>query len=92
MLKEITQKETNPEVLDEEDFEHKVIVFNDDVNTFDFVIDCLMNICKHDELQAEQLTLLIHYKGKATVKTGSFNEMKLICEALLEKGLSAELF
>ncbi|PID67665.1 MAG: hypothetical protein CR968_05550 [Flavobacteriia bacterium] len=70
---------------------HEIILFNDDVNTFDFVIDALMDICEHDLIQAEQCTMLVHYKGKATVKTGSFTDLKPRCSKLLQKGLSAEL-
>lgn len=91
MLKEVTKKQEEVDVLDAEDLLHKVILHNDDVNTFDYVIECLIEICNHDYLQAEQLTLLVHYKGKATVKTGELEEMKLICTALCERGLSAEL-
>ncbi len=67
----------------------KIVLYNDDVNTFDFVIDCLIDICKHDELQAEQLTLLVHYKGKAIVKEGEVEKLQPICTALADKGLSA---
>jgi ATP-dependent Clp protease adaptor protein ClpS len=67
----------------------KLIVFNDDVNTFDHVIECLVRICDHDELQAEQSALIIHYKGKATVKTGERGELSAMCQALCDEGLSA---
>lgn len=67
----------------------KIVLYNDDVNTFDFVIDCLIDICKHDELQAEQLTLLVHYKGKAIVKEGEVEKLQPICTALADRGLSA---
>ncbi len=70
---------------------YEVILFNDDVHTFDFVIDTLMEVCGHDLLQAEQCTLLVHYKGKAAVKHGSYDEMKAICTGLLDRGLSAEI-
>ena len=71
--------------------DNEIVVYNDDVNTFDHVIDTLMRVCKHDELQAEQCAILVHYKGKCTVKTGSLDELKPQCSALLEAGLSAEL-
>lgn len=67
----------------------KLVIYNDDVNTFDFVIDCLMEICKHDSLQAEQLTLFIHYKGKAIVKVGELEKLEPMCTALADRGLSA---
>lgn len=67
----------------------KLVLYNDDVNTFDFVIDCLINICKHEVEQAEQCALLVHFKGKAIVKEDSFEKLSVMCEALLDKGLSA---
>lgn len=78
-------------VLEEDEFENKLVVWNDDVNTFDFVIDCLVSICKHSLIQAEQCTLLIHYKGKCTVKSGSLEVLKLMHEKLLDKGLTSEI-
>jgi ATP-dependent Clp protease adaptor protein ClpS len=68
-----------------------LIVYNDDVNTFDFVIETLVEVCGHDYLQAVQCAHLIHNKGKCGVKRGGFNELKPTCEMLLEKGLSAAI-
>lgn len=68
-----------------------IIVYNDDFNTFDWVIESFMAILKHTHEQAEQLSLIIHFKGKATVKSGSKDELVPLCEALLERGLSAEV-
>jgi ATP-dependent Clp protease adaptor protein ClpS len=65
-----------------------LIVYNDDFNTFDWVIQCLMEICGHEEIQAEQLSIIIHNNGKATVKTGPFDVLKPMKEALSERGLS----
>ncbi len=70
---------------------NEIILYNDDVNTFDWVIESLIEVCEHDPLQAEQCTVLVHYKGKCGVKTGEFNELEPICSALLERGLSAEI-
>jgi ATP-dependent Clp protease adaptor protein ClpS len=70
---------------------NEIVLHNDDVNTFDHVIDTLIRVCKHEELQAEQCALLVHYKGRCTVKTGSFDELKPQCSALLDAGLSAEI-
>ncbi|HPK08954.1 MAG TPA: ATP-dependent Clp protease adaptor ClpS [Saprospiraceae bacterium] len=67
----------------------QLIIFNDDYNTFDWVIESLMEICKHTFEQSEQLSLLIHFKGKATVKTASFDVLKPMKDALIERGLSA---
>ncbi len=71
------------------DFPAHIVVFNDDVNTFDWVIQCFMEVLKHTHEQAEQLSLIIHFKGKATVKTGPKQELVPLCEALLDRGLSA---
>ena len=70
---------------------HEIVLHNDDVNTFDHVIDTLIRVCKHDDLQAEQCAILVHYKGKCTVKTGYLEELKPQCSALLDAGLSAEI-
>jgi ATP-dependent Clp protease adaptor protein ClpS len=79
---DISEKKTNL---------HEIVLHNDDVNTFDFVIDALVNVCEHTSIQAEQCTILVHYKGKASVKTGEFKELKSRCSKLLELGLSAEI-
>ena len=70
---------------------NEIVLNNDDVNTFDHVIETLIRVCKHDALQAEQCALLVHYKGKCTVKTGTLEELKPQCTALLDAGLSAEI-
>lgn len=67
----------------------KLIVYNDDHNTFDWVIQSFVEICKHNAAQAEQLSYLVHFKGKATVKTGSKKELKPFKDALVDRGLSA---
>ena len=71
------------------DREKSVILYNDDVNTFEFVIDMLVEICHHDPLQAEQCALITHYKGKCAVKSGSPTKLKPLCQGLCDKGLSA---
>lgn len=67
----------------------QLIVYNDDVNTFDWVIECLMEILQHTHEQAEQLSLIIHFKGKATVKTAPFSVLRPKKDALVDRGLSA---
>jgi len=79
------------DVITKEKKENNIILFNDDVNTFEWVIECLTKYCGHDMIQAEQCATLVHYTGKCTVKQGSINKLKPICETLLEKGLSAEI-
>ena len=66
-----------------------LVIYNDDHNTFDWVIQCLMEVCLHTQEQSEQLSLIIHFKGKATVKTGPFDMLKPMKDALIERGLSA---
>ncbi len=78
-------------VKEEISLNNEIVLFNDDVNTFDHVIETLIRVCKHQELQAEQCALLVHYKGKCIVKTGSLEELKPQCTSLLEAGLSAEI-
>ncbi len=78
-------------VLEQVATHHEIILYNDDVNTFDHVIETLIRVCDHDDLQAEQCAILVHYTGKCTVKTGVLDELKPQCSALLEAGLSAEI-
>ncbi len=71
--------------------QNEIVLFNDDVNTFDHVIDTLIRVCNHTPEQAEQCAIIVHYKGKCTVKTGEFKELKPQCTQLLDAGLSAEI-
>lgn len=79
---DVAEKETN---------KYEIVLFNDDVHTFDYVIDSLIEICEHTLEQAEQCTYLVHYKGKCAVRTGEYDELKPRCTRLLQKGLSAEI-
>ena len=87
--KEKIQEEVD--MLEKEVNQHETVLHNDDVNTFDFVIDSLINVCEHSVEQAEQCTWLVHFKGKCTVKTGEFKDLESRCSKLLSLGLSAEL-
>lgn len=87
--KERIQEEVD--VVEQLTNQHEIILYNDDVNTFEFVIDSLMHVCEHTLEQAEQCTYLVHFKGKCTVKTGEYKELKPKCSKLLALGLSAEL-
>jgi len=89
MLKEVTKTEEEVDLLEETTDMFQVVLYNDDVNTFDWVIECLVDICEHDELQAEQCALLVHFKGKASVKKGELEQMNSICQALCDSDLSA---
>ncbi|MCB0476418.1 MAG: ATP-dependent Clp protease adaptor ClpS [Flavobacteriaceae bacterium] len=79
------------EVLEQEANQHEIILFNDDVHTFEFVIESLIDVCEHTPEQAEQCTYLVHFKGKCAVKTGEYDELKSRCTRLLNLGLSAEI-
>lgn len=77
------------ELIDQE--ARDLVVFNDDFNTFEHVIQVLMKVCKHTHEQAEQCTLIIHYRGKCSVKKGSREELKPLCEAILDSGIQAAI-
>ena len=79
------------EVLTEIEKLREIILWNDEVNTFDWVISSLVDVCEHSMEQAEQCSVIVHYKGKCEVKTGTYNELKPICTELLNRGLSAEI-
>jgi ATP-dependent Clp protease adaptor protein ClpS len=68
-----------------------LIVFNDDVNTFDHVIESLIKVCKHEVEQAVQCTYIVHFNGKCQVKRGEYEKLEPMCTALLERGISAEI-
>jgi ATP-dependent Clp protease adaptor protein ClpS len=68
-----------------------LVVFNDDINTFEHVIKTLIRVCKHSQEQAEQCTWIIHYKGKCAVKTGSFEQLTPLREAICEEGIDAKI-
>jgi ATP-dependent Clp protease adaptor protein ClpS len=68
-----------------------LVLYNDEHNTFDHVIDMLISICKHDALQAEQCALMVHFKGKCSVMTGTYDELEPKCTKLLNADLTAEI-
>ena len=88
-----TKEKVSKEILIDSDSSHEneIILYNDDVNTFDHVIDTLMKVCDHTLEQAKQCSIIVHYKGKCSVKTGSYSDLKPRCTKLLEAGLSAEI-
>jgi ATP-dependent Clp protease adaptor protein ClpS len=71
--------------------EKSLVVFNDDINTFDFVIESLMKVCKHERIQAEQCAHFIHFRGKYDVKHGEWSALEPMCTALLDRGITAEI-
>jgi ATP-dependent Clp protease adaptor protein ClpS len=78
------------EVIDIADVKD-LVVFNDDFNTFEHVIETLIRVCKHTPEQAEQCTWLIHHKGKCTVKNGALDELKPMREAICDAGIDAKI-
>ncbi|NVO04033.1 MAG: ATP-dependent Clp protease adaptor ClpS [Bacteroidetes bacterium] len=66
----------------------ELILYNDDLNTFDFVIQTLIDVCKHDPLQAEQCSIIVHFKGKCAVKTGGYSELDPLKTEMGIRGLS----
>lgn len=83
------QEEEDIALLEKIGNSSKIVVFNDDYNTFDWVIQSFVEVCRCSAAQAEQLSYLVHFKGKATVKTGSKKELKPMKDALVDRGISA---
>ncbi|MGK7394548.1 MAG: ATP-dependent Clp protease adaptor ClpS [Candidatus Cyclobacteriaceae bacterium M3_2C_046] len=84
VLEEVIEDIDSSEIKD-------LVVFNDDYNTFDHVINTLIKVCKHSPQQAEQCTWIIHYKGKCAVKKGTFEKLKPMRQGICEAGISAEI-
>jgi ATP-dependent Clp protease adaptor protein ClpS len=92
-MKELTkhQEWTDTAVMEDLDDPVQLVVHNDDVNTFDWVIQSLVEICRHTWEQAEQCALIIHFKGKYAVQAGSRAELQPMKEGLTDRGISATL-
>lgn len=88
-----TKEKILEQILQEEavSLNNEIVLYNDDVNTFDHVIETLIRVCNHTAEQAEQCSIIVHYVGKCTVKTGPMDELIPQCSSLLEAGLSAEI-
>lgn len=82
-----------PETRLREKLQHpaRIILWNDDHNTFEWVIESLMEICSHTHEQAEQCAWFVHFRGKYAVKEGTYKEMKPMCDALTDRGLGATI-
>lgn len=87
----IAEPKENTRKKEKQSEERGLILFNDDVNSFDHVIACLMRICKHEMIQAEQCAWIVHTNGKCIVKTGSIDEIQPMCLNLLNQGLIAKV-
>ena len=83
-------KKDQEQSLSKGDF-HEIILYNDDVNTFDHVIDVLIKVCDHTATQAEQCALIVHYKGKCSVKSGTLFDLKPKVKKMIEERLTAEI-
>ncbi len=86
-----TLEETGADVLTEFEKFYQIIVWNDEINTFEWVIKTLIEVCSHSEEQAEQCAMLIHTKGKYAVKNGTYDDLKPQCDAITERGIGATL-
>jgi ATP-dependent Clp protease adaptor protein ClpS len=71
--------------------QYKLVLYNDEHNTFDWVIHCLIQICGHTPEQAEQCAMIVHHKGRYAVKRGTYDYLEPICVALLDRGLSTKI-
>jgi ATP-dependent Clp protease adaptor protein ClpS len=87
----LTETQEDVAILEELVSEYTIVLYNDDLNTFDHVIHCLVNICDHEPIQAEQCAWIVHLNGKCAVKTGVFEELEPMCLQLLNKGLSVKV-
>ena len=88
-VKKITKAIDN---ISENSNEFSLVLFNDDFNTFEFVIETLIDVCDHNETQAYQCALITHHNGKCEVKKGMKDDLKNRCSELIKKGLSAEIY
>ncbi|MFZ9756197.1 MAG: ATP-dependent Clp protease adaptor ClpS [Bacteroidia bacterium] len=86
-----TQVSPEAEELLQTGLEWSLVLYNDDVNTFEWVIDCLVKYCAHTAMQAEQCAWFVHLKGKYAVKHGNYAQLRPVCDVLQECGLSAVL-
>lgn len=82
-------EDAETDLLEDDGNDCQLIVWNDEVNTFDWVIETLIEICGHTAQQAEQCALFIHTKGKYPVKNGSFEKLKPMCDSITERGIGA---
>ncbi len=89
--KGLPEEEIDVLVAEDEQFPFSLVVWNDEVNTFDWVISSLMEVCGHTHEQAEQCALIIHFNGKYAVKQGEYLKLRPLCDALQERGLSATI-
>lgn len=90
-IKPMYDQEEDIDVLDDIDQSCSLVVWNDEVNTFEWVIETLVEICNHTQEQAEQCAMIIHSHGKYAVKHGGYNELKPMCDAITDRGIGATI-
>jgi ATP-dependent Clp protease adaptor protein ClpS len=86
-----TWEDADVDVLEQLQFPWQLIVWNDEVNSFDWVIETLMEVCGHSFEQAEQCSMIIHFKGKYAVKNGDYETLKPLCDAITERSINATI-
>ena len=89
----MVKQKDNPSTIqkDNSTLQRGLILYNDDVNTFNFVIDTLIEVCNHEHEQAEQCTFIAHVKGKCNIKNGKYPELKLMCNEMTQRGLTVSI-
>ena len=85
----LTDSREETDLLTSEEDPCSLIVWNDEVNTFEWVIETLIEVCGHSREQAEQCSFLIHFQGKYAVKKGSYDELKPMCDQITDRGIGA---
>ena len=85
----LTDNRQDTDVLTSYEETCSLIVWNDEVNTFEWVIETLIEVCGHSQEQAEQCSYFIHFQGKYAVKNGSYDDLKPLCDAITERGIGA---
>ena len=86
-----TNKKEEIDLLTSLDEPYSLIVWNDEVNTFQWVIETLIDVCGYTQEQAEQCSYIIHFQGKYAVKQGSYDELKPLCDAITDRGIGATI-
>ena len=89
----MVKQKDNPSPIQQDStaLQRALILHNDDIHTFDFVIDSLIEVCNHEHEQAEQCAMITHFKGKCNIKTGDYQEMKQMCNEMTLRGLTVSI-
>jgi ATP-dependent Clp protease adaptor protein ClpS len=87
----VEEQSFDTDLLTDEEAPYSLVVWNDEVNSFDWVIQTLIEVCHHSTEQAEQCAMIIHTQGKYAVKQGSYEELKPLCDAITDRGIGATI-